>query len=152
MRMKLSGMSPLGRPLCGLSSPAVILAAGLAAGCGHTQQYAYPGSYPSSYVGARAVAAVPEKIEMEDDGKPVQAAPRAGIRQTPDDPREPWSRNYGGPSSPPVRRADAEPTPGTSVPMRPGQNADGGGYPQPIPAPGPNAVSAQPVAWVATRG
>jgi hypothetical protein len=34
-------------------------------------------------------------VEIEDDGLPAQAAPSAGIRHLPDDPRAPWSPNYG---------------------------------------------------------
>ena len=50
---------------------------------------------------------------MEDDGLPVQVSPRAGIRQTPDDPSEPFSRNYGPKlparlSGPPTRMSSAE--------------------------------------------
>lgn len=36
-----------------------------------------------------------ERADTEDDGLPAQTAPRAGIRQLPDDPSEPFSRNYG---------------------------------------------------------
>jgi hypothetical protein len=45
---------------------------------------------------------------MEDDGMPMQVPPRADIRKVPDDPREPWSPNYGSASVAPVRRADAD--------------------------------------------
>jgi hypothetical protein len=38
------------------------------------------------------------RAEVEDDGLPPQAAPRAGVRDLADDPREPFSRNYGPPS------------------------------------------------------
>ena len=54
-----------------------------------------------------------DRARMEDDGLPMQVAPAAGIRQLPDDPREPFSRNYG-PQSParqpslPTRLSDAE--------------------------------------------
>lgn len=34
--------------------------------------------------------------EMEADGLPVQSPPPARVRQAPDDPSEPFSRNYGG--------------------------------------------------------
>jgi len=49
----------------------------------------------------------------EDDGLPPQAAPSLRVRQLPDDPSEPFSRNYG-PRPPmrlqamPARMSDAE--------------------------------------------
>jgi len=163
MRSNEGGLAPQRRPLCGVSIPAVLLAAGLAAGCGHTQQYAYPGSAPSSYVGARAVAAATpvETVEVENDGMPVQAAPRAGIRQVPDDPREPWSRNYGGAASPPVRRADgagSRPTANAAGSVGPGIVGPGSvvpggvvnGYPVPVDYP-PVGGAYRPVAWVQPR-
>lgn len=50
---------------------------------------------------------------MEDDGLPVQVAPASAIRQQPDDPSEPFSRNYGPKpaallSGPPTRMSSAE--------------------------------------------
>jgi hypothetical protein len=35
-------------------------------------------------------------VQIEGDGLPSQAAPLARIHQMPDDPSEPYSRNYGG--------------------------------------------------------
>ena len=35
-------------------------------------------------------------IEVEDDGLPAQTPPSARLRQMPDDPSQPFSRNYGG--------------------------------------------------------
>jgi hypothetical protein len=54
-----------------------------------------------------------ERAEIEDDGLPSQVSPRAGIRQAPDDPSEPFSRNYGPRpparlSGPPTRMSSAE--------------------------------------------
>lgn len=156
MRVELGSRRLPGRPSCGLL-PVALLAAGCLAGCGHTQQYAYPGTRPSAYVGASTVATqVPvEKVEVENDGLPAQAAPRAGIRQLPDDPREPWSRNYGGPAPQPVRRADVEPLPSGA---NRGTSAVGGvvgGYPVPVGPPPPSSSGIRPVAvaqqgWVAT--
>ena len=49
-----------------------------------------PSDTPSAYV---AEARTP-RVDIEEDGLPAQLAPRE--RPTiPDDPREPWSRNYG---------------------------------------------------------
>jgi hypothetical protein len=39
---------------------------------------------------------VAQAVEVEADGLPAQTPPSARIRQTPDDPNEPFSRNYGG--------------------------------------------------------
>jgi len=36
-----------------------------------------------------------ERAEVEEDGLPAQVAPVSAIRQQPDDPSEPFSRNYG---------------------------------------------------------
>lgn len=50
---------------------------------------------------SQAVARV-DRDATEDDGLPPQVAPPAGIRRLPDDPREPFSRNYGPqPPAPP---------------------------------------------------
>lgn len=38
------------------------------------------------------------KVEMEDDGQPVQAPPARAMRAEEDDPTQPWSPNYGGPA------------------------------------------------------
>jgi hypothetical protein len=53
-----------------------------------------------------------ERAEMEDDGMPAQVAPVSSIRQQPDDPSEPFSRNYGprpaALAGPPARMSSAE--------------------------------------------
>ena len=36
--------------------------------------------------------------EVEDDGLPAQVPPTQRVRQMPDDPSQPFSRNYGGPN------------------------------------------------------
>jgi hypothetical protein len=36
-----------------------------------------------------------QKVELEDDGVPVQTAPSFRVRNAPDDPTQPWSPNYG---------------------------------------------------------
>lgn len=45
-------------------------------------------------------AARAERADMEEDGLPPQVAPRGRIRLLPDDPSEPFSRNYGRPAAP----------------------------------------------------
>ncbi|MEZ5852402.1 MAG: hypothetical protein R3D68_17350 [Hyphomicrobiaceae bacterium] len=67
--------------------------AALSAGCASQQASHTP---PPSHV----AAAMP-KVEIEDDGLPVQIAPR-NQRPGPDDPTEPFSPNYG---SVPTRQA-----------------------------------------------
>jgi hypothetical protein len=71
-------------------SAAVSLLALSLAGCATTQNYA---TAEAPHAATRVAAAV---VEMEDDGMPAQAPPPSSIRQEPDDPSEPWSRNYGG--------------------------------------------------------
>jgi hypothetical protein len=46
-----------------------------------------------------------ERVQIEDDGLPVQAPPPTGIRQQADDPSEPFSPNYGSRASPAVPEA-----------------------------------------------
>jgi len=62
-------------------------------------------------------------VEMEEDGMPSQAAPPARIRQMPDDPSQPYSRNYGGsnpagvvPVTPTVRASNEAPSTKPSIP------------------------------------
>lgn len=76
----------------------------LAAGCA-SKQASHTSGY--SQMGAQRVAVVPPRVEMEDDGLPAQTPPprRAAVA---DDPREPWSRNYGGPA-PSAQPAAASP-------------------------------------------
>lgn len=54
----------------------------------------------ANYASAPAVAAYSRQVaaesQIEADGLPSQAAPSERIRQMPDDPSEPYSRNYGG--------------------------------------------------------
>ena len=44
---------------------------------------------------AQTAAAQPAKIELEDDGAPVQPPPARATRPEEDDPSQPWSPNYG---------------------------------------------------------
>lgn len=54
---------------------------------------------------ARPGASIVARVDTEADGQPAQPPPPISIRTAPDDPREPWSRNYG--SVTPVRGAEA---------------------------------------------
>ena len=45
---------------------------------------------------AQQMAAVQaRKVEIEDDGQPVQSPPARAMRAEEDDPSQPWSPNYG---------------------------------------------------------
>lgn len=75
------------RRLAFLGPRGLVLGLGLAlAGCATSS--AGETSATRSYAGAA-------RIEMEDDGLPAQVAPFAAIRNAPDDPGQPYSRNYG---------------------------------------------------------
>ena len=138
---------------------AAALLAATAAGCGHAPKYDYPGSA----VPMAAVVQQPAQRDViEDDGMPAQVPPRAGIRQVADDPREPWSRNYG--SLPVVERSAIAPIPVHQGPVHqgsvnpiPAQQPFGhpplGNQPVSVPAPGPvagtPAASQPPTGWAA---
>jgi hypothetical protein len=61
------------------------------------------GSYYASSPTVAGYVAQVDRVEIEDDGLPGQAAPSLRIRQMPDDPAEPYSPNYGG-ANPASRR------------------------------------------------
>lgn len=97
---------------------ACALAALLLAGCSS----AGTGKY-SAY---SAVVAEPEKVaraavDMEADGLPAQTPPARGGRREPDDPNEPYSRNYGG-TNPSYRPLEKPVEPSRAPPVR---TADG---------------------------
>jgi hypothetical protein len=76
-----------------LTSCALAALLGLA-GCSAAQT----NSYTSENTAVAPVQAVAQAaaVEVEDDGLPSQTPPSGRIRQLPDDPNEPFSRNYGG--------------------------------------------------------
>jgi hypothetical protein len=105
---------------------------------------------------ARVAAPTPSaKAELEDDGVPVQDAPSARIHQAPDDPAQPWSRNYGVMNGSP--RIDVTPIPDSTpketmhpkAPVAaedtavPAQQDASDGYPAVVPPPA--AAIAPPV-------
>ena len=107
MRGLCRGIVPAGPgrllPRLGLLGVTMGLAVALA-GCA-TSSAGEP-SATRSYAGAA-------RLEIADDGLPAQIAPSAAIRNAPDDPRQPFSRNYGLPpvarlSGPPTRMSSAE--------------------------------------------
>ena len=102
MSSNYRGRVPRGRSCCG-PLVAVSSLALIAGGCAHDTQnpYSHSGWYAGGPQTAAVAAASPPTaaVEMEDDGHPAQLPPRAGIRGVKDDPREPWSPNYGGPAA-----------------------------------------------------
>ncbi|MBA2127113.1 adhesin [Hyphomicrobium methylovorum] len=74
-------------------APLLVIAAGMAgSGCATNNAPHY--ATAPAVAGYTKQAAV--DVQVEDDGLPVQAAPLSHIREMPDDPSEPFSRNYGG--------------------------------------------------------
>jgi hypothetical protein len=74
----------------------------LVAGCAAEQKASYV-TGPGQQMGQQ-MAAVPRKVEIEDDGQPVQPPPARPVNPAEDDPTQPWSPHYGKgvvvPSSP----------------------------------------------------
>ncbi len=83
----------------------VIGLAVVAAGCASGKSEPFPQSSHVAAPGHPNVAGQ-WKVEIEEDGLPAQLAPRQP-RPVADDPREPWSPNYGGRA--PQRPAEALP-------------------------------------------
>jgi hypothetical protein len=75
----------------------------LVAGCAPDKQANYVHG-PGQQMGQQ-MAAAPRKVEIEDDGQPVQPPPARAVNPAEDDPTQPWSPHYGKgvvvPSSPP---------------------------------------------------
>lgn len=63
---------------------------------------------------ARPDPSVVARVDTEADGQPAQPPPPISIRAAPDDPREPWSRNYG--TVPPTRGVGAPVVPTPAMP------------------------------------
>ena len=104
--------------------PACSLLALICGGCSSTQPASQPNWYATDrpyWVSARpqsqaTPAPIPaQKAEVEDDGREAQLPPPRRIRQEPDDPSEPYSRNYG--TRPPVRKADVSTRPSAPAPI-----------------------------------
>jgi hypothetical protein len=75
-----------------------LLPAVIGGGCAQQTSYSQPNWYAGGPAPRQSAAAVPIPVEMEDDGRPAQLPPRVDVRAAPDDPSQPWSPNYGGPS------------------------------------------------------
>jgi hypothetical protein len=117
-------------------APVMIAAAALnVAGCAANHGTSYADATP-------AYVAQGPAVQMETDGLPSQAAPPVRIRQMPDDPSQPYSRNYGGPN------------PAGTVPASPAVKAsnDAGSPKSPIPDDLPPAFRRQLAAAVDAAG
>ncbi len=91
--------------------PAALVVVGVAlSGCA-SKSAQYESQAPAWGVHGPAVAQspAPRPEEIEDDGLPAQTVPTHRARAIPDDPREPWSRNYG--TVPARKSVDSTPAP-----------------------------------------
>lgn len=78
---------------------AVVVGVASLAGCASDREQRREAYAHEAY--AMRAAALPKRAsepELEDDGLPSQAPPPANRRLEPDDPREPFSPNYGKPA------------------------------------------------------
>lgn len=76
------------RGLSARAAVAVLLAA--LGGCASDQNQS------ATAYGRANIAVAQATIDLEDDGLPAQSPPSKAVRFAPDDPTEPFSRNYGG--------------------------------------------------------
>jgi hypothetical protein len=88
----------------------VFTAVGLVlSGCAKDEQYRQEAYATQTRVSGQAIALNSKaEPELEEDGLPSQMAPPANRRQDPDDPREPFSPNYGKTATPPLRTTSVE--------------------------------------------
>lgn len=115
-----AGRSPAGVARAAIV-PLLIAAAALGeAGCA-TDNNAYYSGAPANVTYVRQASAA---TEMEDDGLPSQAPPSANIRQLPDDPSEPYSRNYGGPNPAAIERKPVDKSAAAPLPAQAAIPAD----------------------------
>ena len=101
-----AGSSPAQKNRAALARAAAAVLFAALGGCASSQNTA---QYEAQ--NARVAQAV---TDVEDDGLPAQTPPPQRIRQSPDNPAEPFSRNYGG-SNP---SASAAPEPEGPAPNR----------------------------------
>lgn len=81
-----------------------VLAGVLVAGCNAHTRAAADADWSMTGGAYRVAAPPPRQVEMEDDGQEAQLPPLRRTRTEPDDPSEPYSRNYG--TSPQSRSAE----------------------------------------------
>jgi len=85
------------------------LAGLVVAGCASKSTTSYDARPPQHVAAAKPA-------EMEDDGREAQPAAPRHLKSQPDDPREPWSPNYGGPSPRPLTPAVPPPARAAMIP------------------------------------
>lgn len=103
----------------GVARLALVAAALSAGGCASDEEFRREReAYVRHQLAQQQALAGPKvrETELEDDGLPSQVAPPANRRHDPDDPSEPFSRNYGRSAAAPQRTtlapsADDAPTP-----------------------------------------
>jgi hypothetical protein len=108
LRRRAERARELSRVVCCLSLTAALALAGCASDEAHRRE---------AYAQANAMRAMPpaqQPADVEDDGLPSQVPPPSNRKPEPDDPREPYSPNYGRPQTVPQRAA-------LTVPAQPGQ-------------------------------
>jgi hypothetical protein len=90
----------------------VIGLAVVASACAKQEPPTYVGSgygqYGNQPQAPTRVAASRNKVEIEDDGRPAQAPPARRMHPEEDDPKEPWSPNYGKASGPATRPVEPD--------------------------------------------
>ena len=96
-----SGVEPV-PPRMAVAAIAVFAAALLAGGCSSRPDGTTSFIWSNDRQPYHVAAAVPVPVEIEDDGREGQVPPPRAIRREPDDPREPYSRNYGKVAAPPA--------------------------------------------------
>ena len=108
-----SGFAPVASRRAVLCRSAIIFSAFALAGCASNSSTSVVYQYPGDARIARPQHLAAAVVEVEADGLPAQTPPSARLRPVPDDPSEPWSRNYGGanPSRVPIEVHDDEAPP-----------------------------------------
>ena len=86
------GFSPLSSSFKAARTLCAVVPIALLAGCAADK----PPSYVNGPSAQQMAAAAARKVEIEDDGQPVQSPPARPVRAEEDDPSQPWSPNYGG--------------------------------------------------------
>ena len=85
------GLRPAKLPRAQFARAAAVAALSSLAGCASTHNPYTTENVPVAPPQALAQAAI-----AEDDGRPAQALPTGRLRLMPDEPNEPFSKNYGG--------------------------------------------------------
>ncbi len=117
-----SGSRPAKLPRAAIARAAAMAALSGLAGCASTH---------NPYTAQNVPVAQPQHVaaaEAEDDGRPAQALPTDRLRQMPDEPNEPFSKNYGGKNPSSNKHYEAE------APARPVAPAQAPKIPNDLPA------------------